>query len=267
MKHLYFLIILLLGVVAAACVILLLNFTAPNPTGRRYSSAIPVTTGQGSAQTIGLSGESVLALDLKLPRNDQADQRQCICNSTYTPPVNECRVCFARTEVVDNYRRPDFVGANFIAESKNSQNLLYTGREVDQIRDYAAAAQSVRLPLWLYVRVNTLVAPEFTELVRSTRGDVVYYFTVAGYADPVDLLASRLLIVVLISLALLILGRLIVDRLAFRQAAPIGDAPKPPAPSPTDPLTKSEDASEFARRAKDRAQRRIDTEDSRKDDL
>ncbi|HEX2621081.1 MAG TPA: hypothetical protein VHL11_13060 [Phototrophicaceae bacterium] len=34
----------LIGIIVS--VILLLNFTAPNPTGRRYSSAVPVTTRQ-----------------------------------------------------------------------------------------------------------------------------------------------------------------------------------------------------------------------------
>jgi hypothetical protein len=53
-----------------ACVVLLLNFTAPNPTGRRYSSESPLMTGQGSAQQIGLSAERVLARDLGIARNE-----------------------------------------------------------------------------------------------------------------------------------------------------------------------------------------------------
>ena len=150
--------------VALVCIVLLLNFTAPNPTGRRYSSASPLTT--GNAQGIGLSGEQILAQDLHLPRNDDPDQLQCICNSPALVP-NQCNSCFAVSSTVTSYRRPDFVAPNFIAESKNRQNLLYTySDQVDQITDYVTAALLLRRPLWVFVRVDTVLSPEFYPLVE-----------------------------------------------------------------------------------------------------
>ncbi len=153
------------------CIVLLLNFTAPNPTGRRYSSQMPITTGQGNAQQIGLSAELILANDLNLPRNEDQSQRQCACSLNFTPNTSDCHVCFAYSEFITTYRRPDFVGSNFIAESKNRQNLLYTYRDqVDQISDYAAVARMLRQPLYVYTRVNTQLDPEFVQLVELNRG-------------------------------------------------------------------------------------------------
>ncbi len=50
--------------------VLLLNITAPNPTHRRYSSEVPLTTGQGASRDLGDSGERTLAKDLDQLRND-----------------------------------------------------------------------------------------------------------------------------------------------------------------------------------------------------
>lgn len=57
-------------------VVLLLNITAPNPTHRRYSSQMPLTTGQGNGKSIGDSAEVILAADLNLPNNNAPDQRK-----------------------------------------------------------------------------------------------------------------------------------------------------------------------------------------------
>ncbi len=154
-------------IVAVVCVVLLLNFTAPNPTGRRYSSTSPLTS--GSAQAIGLSAEQILSQDLRTPRNDDPDQRQCFCNNSNRTP-SECNVCVTSDPSISTYRRPDFVSANFIAESKNRQNLLYTyNDQVDQITDYVTEARLLHRPLWLYTRVNTLLAPQFYTLVEFDR--------------------------------------------------------------------------------------------------
>lgn len=244
--------------------VLLLNFTAPNPTGRRYSSESPVTTGQGSANAIGLSGERVLAQDLNLPRNDRKDQLQCICNSpTYRLSVSECRVCLAYTQSIANYRRPDFVSSNFIAESKNAQNLIYTGREVDQITDYVFAARAMNIPLWVYVRVDTVVDPEFVDVVASTRGGVVYYFTVPGYVDPVDQTARVIALLAAVVFVILFLLELAGKRVRRTVTVPAAH-PKPKRPQPT-PRGGIGDAESFMKRTRDRAQQTVDREDSRDD--
>lgn len=228
-------------IIMIVSVALLMNFTALNPTGRRYSSEAPLTTGQGNAGEIGLSGEKILANDLGLPRNDQPDQLQCICNNpTQSFEASECRVCIAYSPMISTYRRPDFIGQNFIAESKNSQNLLYTGREVDQIRDYAAAALALDKPLWIFTRVNTNVAPEFEELAEATGGGVVQYFTVPGWVDTVDQTAKILLVVAIVVIVLMMMIFFYLSQ---------DNQPKQRT-SKYDPL---EQAEEYLKRAKDKA--------------
>ncbi|HEX2907973.1 MAG TPA: hypothetical protein VHO69_13980 [Phototrophicaceae bacterium] len=245
-------------------VVLLLNFTAPNPTGRRYSSEMPVTTGQGNSSNIGLSGERVLAQDLKLPRNVRKDQLQCICNSpSYRVGVGECRVCLAYTQSVATYRRPDFVSANFIAESKNSQDLLYTGREVDQITDYVFAARAMNIPLWVFVRVDTKVDAEFVDVVASTGGGVVPYFTVPGYADPVDQAAQRVALGAAGMLLVTGLWEIANRRQPRTVTVPATNPPAAPRrPKSPNPLGKADAADDFIRRSKDRARGIIDTDDT-----
>ncbi len=167
-------------VVLIGSIILLLNSTAPNPTGRRYSSEMPLTTGQASNQSIGDSAEVILSTDLKVPNNNTTAQRQCLCKTAVVTNGRECNVCFPVTDLQSDYRVPDFIAPNFIAESKNAQNLFYTGREFDQIRDYALAAKVRRRPLWVYIRVNTYVEADFYQIVADTGGGVVPYFTVPG---------------------------------------------------------------------------------------
>jgi hypothetical protein len=177
-------------------IVLLLNITASNPTHRRYSSESPVMK-DTSSNEIGLAGERVLSLDLGAPRNDLPTERQCFCNSPYhaNPGVNECRSCIAQVQLTSQFRRPDFVTPDFIAESKNAQGLLYERRDFDQIGDYVLAARLMSRPLWVYVRVDTKVDAEYIEMVRSTGGDVVFYFTTPDYQDPTDSTARSLLFI------------------------------------------------------------------------
>ncbi len=243
---------------ALVCVIVLLNFTAPNPTGRRYSSETPLTTGQASGQQIGDDAERVLGIDLGIPNNNAADQRVCICSSTRgTPSTSECRSCLTTQPIEGAFRRPDFIGAGYIAESKNAQNLLYTQQDrAEQITDYVTAARAIKQPLWLYIRVNTVLAPAFTRLVEATGGRVVPYFTILGYVDPVDLIAQRGLIGAAVVFALLLLWSTLPSRKRD--------------PQPRDPLQKSVqkvvDTEEFAKAAKDRVRKKIDIEDARQND-
>jgi len=257
MKRIRRLILTFTLLTAAICVVLLLNITAPNPTGRRYSSQMPLTTGQGSGQQIGDDAERILELDLGIPNNNAADQRVCICNSARgTPPISECRSCLTTIPIEGSYRRPDFMGANYIAESKNAQNLLYTQADrLDQITDYASAARALNQPLWLYIRVNTVLDSAFTSLVDSTGGGVIRYFTVSGYIDPVDQAAQRGLIAAVIVFVLVM----------FWGAA--SSQRRPTTPKSSDPMQKTadkvRDTEEFARAAKDRLRKKIDIEDSR----
>jgi hypothetical protein len=176
------------------CGVLLLNFTASNPTHRRYSSQTPLTTGQGSAGAIGLDAERILAKDLGLTPNDRAGQRKCICESGATFK-NECNSCFITLPGITGFRRPDFISPKFIAESKNQQDLLYTARDFDQIRDFAQAAKALHIPLWVYIRVDTTIDSPYKDLVKSTGGGIVRYFTVPGYQDPTDQAAQTGLVV------------------------------------------------------------------------
>jgi hypothetical protein len=261
MKKLRRILILIAFILILISSILLLNFTASNPTGRRYSSETPIITGQGSPEDIGLSGKRVLAKDLRLPRNEQEDQRQCICSNPNGTP-NRCRVCVASTGLIAGFRIPDFIGSDFIAESKNRQELPYSGYEVNEISDYALAARAMSYKLWVYVRVNTLVDPRFIEIVESTGGGVIHYFTVSGYVDPVDRASQTGLLIGLPIFSMSVLWEI------MRRQKPhilIKPEPKPPQPpkSPRDPLRKADDAAEFARRRKKRAQTDVDSEDSR----
>lgn len=242
------------------CVVLLSNYTPFNPTHRRYSSEMPQTT--GNFTEVGRSAELILSKDLGVPRNERPDQRQCICNNPARPlNLQDCRVCIAYSQSVATFRRPDFVAPTFIAEAKNSQGLIYTGREIDQIGDYTLAARALGRPLYVYVRVNTRVDPEFTQLARSTGGDVVYYFTVPGWDDPLDTAARRGVLIFGGVLGVMVLYRVVGHGFGH------GDS-KPRTPRrPKDPLNRAresiEDAEEFMRRTEDRKRTDIDIEDSR----
>jgi hypothetical protein len=210
--------------VIATClsIVLLLNITAPNPTHRRYSSESPVMK-NASSNDIGLAGERVLSLDLGAARNDLPTERQCFCNAPYhaNPGVNECRSCIAQVQLTSQFRRPDFVTPDFIAESKNAQGLLYERRDFDQIGDYVLAARLMSRPLWVYVRVDTKVDAEYIEMVRSTGGDVVFYFTTPDYQDPTDAFARQLLAFSISVFAVGLLLELGLSRWSHLRAQPV----------------------------------------------
>ncbi len=243
-------------IILAVSVLLLLNVTAPNPTGRRYSSEIPVTTGQGSTDLIGSDAERILAADLHLPNNNDAGQRQCLCSQTQyasTTP-GQCNVCLAYSAHIANFRLPDFVGDGFIADSKNVRELSVTSLNTfQQLSDMAQVARDNNLALWIFVRVNTRVDSEYRALFDGLRGGILPYFAVPGYVDPVDSAAQiGLLLALLLIAALLAWGWLTKPR----------PAPKPQSvqeKKPEDPLQKADEAQEFARRMKDRARGKIES--------
>jgi hypothetical protein len=64
---------------------------------------------------------------------------------------------------------PDFIGAGFIAEAKNTRTLLSEEREGEQIADYAQAARAMRVPLYIFTRVDTQVEDFFERAVAADR--------------------------------------------------------------------------------------------------
>ena len=234
-------------------VILLLNFTAPNPTGRRYSSATPRTTGQGSANELGGDGERILGSDLHLPNNNESNQRKCVCSMTGSTPPGDCNVCLSQSPLVENYRIPDFVGRDFIAEAKNVRQLLVShDRDFQQISAFADAARATGRAFWLYVRVDTFVEPPYAALFDGIKGGIVYYFSVPGYVDTVDQLASIGLAVAILVLIVILISALL------RPIRPVSVSRPPRRRRTIDPVGKLNEAEDFLRRARERARREMD---------
>ncbi|MCD4684672.1 MAG: hypothetical protein K8S97_01885 [Anaerolineae bacterium] len=246
--------LLLIILVLIVCVVLLANITASNPTHRRYSSAAPVMGNGASNQEVGWSAEVILAQDLSLANNNDSTQRQCICTPGSTPPLSQCRTCITTLPdlITATYRIPDFVSSSYLADSKNVAQLSQTQtREFQQIQDYAAAARKLDVPLWIFVRTDTDVDAAYYDMVESTGGGIVRYFTAPDYHDPMDRAARGGLIV---SVPLLIgLGWW-----EFRTWRP---KPKPPG----NVLVRSEIAVDqvdtFAKDTKDRIQSKLDRYD------
>jgi hypothetical protein len=235
-------------------IVLLLNFTAPNPTGRRYSSAVVPINGQ--SQIIGRAAEDILALDLGVPRNEgNGTPRECICRSDDNPQ-GRCDTCFVSVPIDTTVRIPDFVTSRYIADSKNQENLV---SDAAQIRDFALAAHELNIPLWVYVRVNSRVAPDIVDIVAATGGGVIYYFAVPGYHDPVDAQAKAGLLFA--GFALLFSGApVVVARIQSTRS------PNKPPDSPVSRAANAVDyAEEFMQRTRERLQKDIDNEDSRND--
>ncbi len=149
-------------ILLAACVVLL-NFTAPNPTGRRYSSAAVVI--DGTPNQIGASAEIVLSHDLGVEKN------------------------------IVNFEGviPDFITDFHIIESKNCASLPCEAR--GQFERLLALSHATGRELWIYTRVNTAPPADMRQLVRETGGDIISYFSVQGFADPVDRAALIALLV------------------------------------------------------------------------
>lgn len=205
------------------CVILLLNFTASNPTGRRYSSDILRSL---NPQTRGLEGERILANDLDLPRNDQAGQGQCICRSASDTTAPKCKSCLIVLPSVSTYRIPDFVGKDFIADAKTGP----APKPDAQIRDFVMAAEQLDMPLWIYVEADALIGSSYRDMVESTGGGIVYYFAKPGYKDVTDRNAEA----GLAGGAMVLSGGLFWEIRSRRKPRP---DPVPPEPLPMPPVS------------------------------
>ncbi|MDQ7026582.1 MAG: hypothetical protein Q9P01_06465 [Anaerolineae bacterium] len=187
------LIILPLACIAVAFV-LLLNFTAPNPTGRRYSSVIPSQQAVITGKQDWREAEIVLEHDLGIPFNDSADTRQCICNvgSENGTPPGRCNVCLVPpVRISQNYTLPDFVTKDLIIDSKYVATFSIDA----QIEDFITAAQETNREVWIFVRINTNFSPATQSRIQATGGDIIPYFVVDSYSDPLDQLGKFLLIV------------------------------------------------------------------------
>jgi hypothetical protein len=256
MKTIRWAIFLLAWLGLLVCIVLLLNVTASNPTGRRYSSEAVERNGRLSSRQLGDAGERVLALDLDLPVNDRAGQMRCLCNViTYAENnPNSCNECLM-SDGVTNYRIPDFVGGDFIAESKNVIRLMVADDDFMQISDTAAAARELDMKYWLYVRIDSVVHPAYYDPVRSTGGDIVYYFVAEpGYLDRIDRMALSGGII----MALVIFDMSVKALRPRLRVIDRPDRPRRPSPRIDDPL-------ESAKRLQDSARKRADEEAARGD--
>lgn len=218
------------GIVIA--LILLFNFTAPNPTGRRYSSEIVITEGSSSAK--GISGETILSQDLGFPRNDIGTSRMCILALNLQPCSNQ------RGEY-----RPDFITDRYIIDAKNHVALIPDRnhvRDLEQLTAFAQVAAQTGRSFWVYVRVDTIIDPLFVELTERTGGGVIPYFRVEGWYDPVDQIAQILLIVSIIAVGVVLI-------LFWLESLP----EVPDDPRDDQRGGKLDEAERFAKRAKERA--------------
>lgn len=242
------------------CGLLLLNITAPNPTGRRYSSDIVSYT--AGSQVIGRQGENALARDLNLPRNEESDQRACVCNLEFAESgtlPGRCDICMTYYEEMTNTSNiPDFVSTRFIAEAKN---VIMLNQPSDQMRAFIFAAQELNLPLWVYVRVNTDIPSVYEELIAATGGGVVYYLRDESYVDPVDRAAQIGILIASGVILLVVGGDMFVTR--FRRS----NAPETPKPPPQQAAKRQQraDVLQEAHRLKAAARRRADEADARDD--
>ena len=215
------LILSLIGLVLS--IVVLLQVTVSNPTGRRYSSS-PVLM-VGTSNEIGASAEKVLAEDLGLPNNNDAGRTACVCSASGSIVGSRCQTCLSHTAGLQKaYRIPDFVGEDFIVESKNLAKLPVSqnsSSNFKQIEDMAKGAKQLGIPLWVYVRKDTWVADDYYDVVESTGGGIVKYFVDADYHDLTDLFVR-------VGLVVCIPGLLIFGAWEFRTWRKPGGGSKAP---------------------------------------
>jgi hypothetical protein len=206
--------------------LVLLNWPAPGPTGRFYTF-VP--------RSDGTAAEQRLAGDLGVRFNDSgrdSAEGLCVCKSETAPP-SRCRDCFVTLDTVSSNRIPDFVTSDYIAEAKNQSQLLAGRDDLNQIRDFAAAAQATERRLWLYVRVDTEVDPAYTEAVRATGGDVVYYFADEGYVHPIDRTVQGILLFCAVSVISALALQVQAMQRYMEKPLPLSLPTSPPRRSPT----------------------------------
>lgn len=256
-RHTAFVLALLTIIVCLG--LLLTSYTPFNPTHRRYSSETVLT--MGDSNDIGDSGENVLSKDLGLPRNDEQIPQLIICNTTPKNLPKNAK-CIFNSDEIENYRQPDFVSDEIIAESKNAKRLLISyERDYQQIQEIAIASKALKRPLWLYVRHNTEVAPEYHAIVESTGGRIVYYFATDGYANLIDLILTRILAGALGMMVIVMLWEMVAGIFAF--SLPTMHQPKSSVVVHEHKTSRKarhavDDYEQFVRSAKDNARNTLD---------
>lgn len=262
---------LLLLIVA---VFVLSNVWVQNPTGRYYSSEI-VDLDLNSHQK-GIQGEEILAQDLGVPLwNDRsAENTQCICSKAFevtdTVPRNStCNMCVHYADAVPNdHLIPDFITGRFIADAKNVQDLsrTYTST-LTQITNYSAVANELNLPLWIYVRENTVVDQQYYDLVRSTGGNIIRYFQVDNSVHPIEGIAWNVLLVTVFMVVIIGVWEYLLYRrrswLANRPTLPEPDEPTPDAVKKA--MRATDDTEDWMQHAERWSIHVIDNEDDNKE--
>jgi hypothetical protein len=240
-------------VVIIVSLIQLMNFTAPNPTGRRFSSQIPnAECGEsGCSSANGRYAEVILSLDLKIPRNDSLEgNRACFCTSRRS---SRCNTCLARNTGATSI--PDFVTGAYIAEAKFTRALSLT----QQLSSMIQGSRTLNMPFYLFVRVDTLVTPTLTTAVNETGGAVVYYFSHVGWkGDTTEQMAQVALVIALVLAHIAVVGLYFLTR-------PVIVTPIVPPVTPQSKLTKAErkvnNAEEYYQQRKQKALDDIDKHD------
>lgn len=240
---------------------LLANFTAPNPTGRRYSSEMP--SRDLSDMQRGFDAERILGVDLGIENNNSSNAGQCICNQqrygpNKSPHANNCNVCVAYSPLVENYNIPDFITDRYIIDSKDVLKLDTSNNK--QLQNFALMSKALNRPLWLFVSQRTETSPYITQFVEDTGGQIVRYFSFPGFVDEGDNEARKLIFggFVVLSLGMVWEYKTRKPKLRAVPSTPSPTSPKPPK----DPL---KDAESFATRSKEKHRIQIDIEDSRND--
>jgi hypothetical protein len=75
---------------------------------------------------------------------------------------------------MSTYRIPDFIGDDFIADSK-----FYGASALNvspQLEDFVTLARDQELPLYIFVREGTHVSGNALEMIQSTGGDIKRIF-------------------------------------------------------------------------------------------
>lgn len=179
-----------LAIVVVCAGLLITNFDPNNPTHRRYSSEVVLSTGEAPSDTIGWDGERVLSKDLNHPKNDENIPVLAFCNSRFEesgqPPAKHVE-CIYFSDAIENYRVPDFYSDDYIAESKNSATLMIgQERNYKQIQAFAIASADLGRPLYIFVRHNTRVDAQYYDLFDNIEGGIIHYFQTTGYTDQTD---------------------------------------------------------------------------------
>jgi len=238
--------------------LLVTNFDPTNPTHRRYSSELVLSTGEAPSDRIGADGERVLGKDLRIIHNEAMIPVSVFCNPRYenTDPPTKNTECVYFSDTIENYRIPDFLTDGYIAESKNSAKLAISyERDYKQIQAFATASAELNRPFYIYVRHNTIVDPEFDALFENIDGGIVYYFATDDYVNPTDL---HLLLGIIGGLSIIVIWIGISKIVTFIMPTPKSSVVVPEHKASRKARKAVDDYNDFMRNAGDSARKTLD---------